>query len=175
MLSRAGALQARRVLKEKKQKRADELKRFDKTEPGSLSTFQQSHSKFNQVAPEGIVQEQEVKPRYLKDPSKFSGSLRSCLVFSQRVEKLTLSDTFNGFIIIIILIAGLLVGIQTYDTYEFNVVLERIDTIILGIFMGEVVLKVMAEGFEPWRYFIGPEWKWNNFDFLVVFLCLGII
>ncbi|CAM9967023.1 unnamed protein product, partial [Discosporangium mesarthrocarpum] len=32
-------------------------------------------------------------------------------------------------------------------------------------------LQILAEGLHPWHYFIGPEWKWNNFDFTIVMLC----
>ena len=40
------------------------------------------------------------------------------------------------------------------------------------VFIVECTLKILAEGFGPWRYFVGPEWKWNNFDFIIVALCL---
>eukprot|EP00976_Prorocentrum_cordatum_P090816 1188267-Prorocentrum_minimum.AAC.2 len=31
---------------------------------------------------------------------------------------------------------------------------------------------VLGEGRQPWRYFVGQSWKWNNFDFVVLVACL---
>ena len=47
-----------------------------------------------------------------------------------------------------------------------------VDEIILISFTSEVVLKIFAEGMGPQLYFIGPEWKWNLFDFFIVLLSL---
>tara|TARA_B110000305_G_C18761538_1_gene325535 strand:- start:137 stop:358 length:222 start_codon:yes stop_codon:yes gene_type:complete len=27
----------------------------------------------------------------------------------------------------------------------------------------------------PWRFFLGPEWKWNNFDIVIVLACMPFI
>eukprot|EP00940_MAST-03C_sp_MAST-3C-sp2_P002471 g2471.t1 len=133
--------------------------------------------------------EEETK-RYRKDETNYTGFARSYILFSHKVEKVTLSDNFNIFIIVVILLAGVLVGVQTYgcseeikrtakyscytDLHE-NSTVEGIDTVILIIFILEAILKMMAEGLEPWRYFTGPEWAWNNFDFIIIVLCLPII
>ena len=66
-----------------------------------------------------------------------------------------LSDTFSGIIIVAILIAGVLVGLQTYDGMETNEGVVIVDTIILITFCVEIVVKMLAEGLAPWRYFIG--------------------
>ena len=47
-----------------------------------------------------------------------------------------------------------------------------IDFIVTLVFIIETIFKILAEGFGPWRFFVGPEWKWNNFDFIIVALCL---
>mmetsp|Transcript_103834 Transcript_103834/g.298919 ORF Transcript_103834/g.298919 Transcript_103834/m.298919 type:complete len:264 (+) Transcript_103834:348-1139(+) len=99
---------------------------------------------------------------------------------AKRAHDLTLSDNFNLFIIGCICLAGVLVGIQTYDDNEwvpmkdrsFFVFLEGVDIVILIIFSLEVILKIFAEGAKPWRYWVGPEWNWNNFDFFIVILSL---
>ena len=26
----------------------------------------------------------------------------------------------------------------------------------------------------PWRYWTGPDWRWNNFDFTIVVMCLPV-
>ena len=36
----------------------------------------------------------------------------------------------------------------------------------------KALLKILSEGLRPYMYFIGPEWRWNNFDFAIVFLSL---
>jgi voltage-gated sodium channel len=83
------------------------------------------------------------------------------------------SNWFQAFIIAVILLAGVVVGIQTYELSSAKVraysdILGAIDTIILTIFTIEVVVKVLAEGNKPWNYFKDP---WNIFDFLIVAVC----
>ena len=85
-------------------------------------------------------------------------------------KKIADSNWFQTFIILVIIIAGVLVGIQTYnihETFKESTVklLDSLDFIILVIFTIEVVVKVLAEGKKPWRYFMDP---WNIFDFLIV-------
>ena len=36
----------------------------------------------------------------------------------------------------------------------------------------QTVAKIVAEGWRPLRFFTGDEWKWNNFDFVIVFCCM---
>jgi voltage-gated sodium channel len=80
---------------------------------------------------------------------------------------------FQNFIILAILAAGLLVGIQTYEFSSPAVrgmmkSLNVVDQIILWIFVAEILIKMGAEGTKPWRYFLDP---WNIFDFLIVAVC----
>lgn len=75
---------------------------------------------------------------------------------------------FQAFIILVILVAGIQVGIQTYPLDpESDLVetLEVIDNIILVIFIAELVIKFVAEGKRPWLFFNN---NWNVFDFLIV-------
>ncbi|GMH84050.1 hypothetical protein TL16_g09799 [Triparma laevis f. inornata] len=88
---------------------------------------------------------------------------------------IALSDLFSNFILVVIIIAGALVGIQTYPGMETDSALIAIDNIILITFCVEILVKMFAEGLAPWRYFLGPEWRWNNFDFLVVMLCMPFV
>lgn len=87
--------------------------------------------------------------------------------------KIANSTWFQASIIAVILLAGVVVGIQTYELSSANVrayshILGAIDTIILVIFTVEVVVKILAEGNKPWRYFTDT---WNIFDFLIVAVC----
>mmetsp|Transcript_140 Transcript_140/g.277 ORF Transcript_140/g.277 Transcript_140/m.277 type:complete len:938 (+) Transcript_140:152-2965(+) len=87
----------------------------------------------------------------------------------------TESSIFNATIIFFILIAAVIVGIQSYDSMADNEVVTICDGFVLGVFTLEVVLKVIACGRKPWKYFVGPEWRWNNFDFLIVLLCMPFV
>ena len=72
------------------------------------------------------------------------------------MQRLTEGERFNLFIIGIIMAAGLIVGLQTDKYCETLYEIFIIDWIILGIFTFEVVAKIIAEGFAPWRYWVGP-------------------
>ena len=61
---------------------------------------------------------------------------------------------------------SLAVMVQTYDSMEDNAYVLALDNVILVIFSLEVVLKVASEGTRPYRYFTGPEWRWNNFEYV---------
>jgi len=70
------------------------------------------------------------------------------------------------------MVAGILVGLETYPALANNAIMYIIDELVLSMFALEVILKLMSEGRDPLRYFYGPEWKWNCFDFLIVFFSL---
>ena len=78
-------------------------------------------------------------------------------------------EYFNNAIIIVIIVAGINVGVQSYPAMDKLVFFKVLDFLILLAFILECVLKVAAEGIRPMRYFLGPEWAWNTFDFLVIF------
>eukprot|EP00615_Pteridomonas_danica_P002575 CAMPEP_0114339530 /NCGR_PEP_ID=MMETSP0101-20121206/7789_1 /TAXON_ID=38822 ORGANISM="Pteridomonas danica, Strain PT" /NCGR_SAMPLE_ID=MMETSP0101 /ASSEMBLY_ACC=CAM_ASM_000211 /LENGTH=503 /DNA_ID=CAMNT_0001472525 /DNA_START=724 /DNA_END=2232 /DNA_ORIENTATION=+ len=81
---------------------------------------------------------------------------------------------FTSTILMCIIVAGILVGIQTYDGMEEKFILQVLDFIILTVFCLEVVVKILAESTRPWLYFMGPDYKWNWFDFLIVVFSLPI-
>lgn len=74
-----------------------------------------------------------------------------------------------------ILLAGLLVGLQTYPGMSGDPVVKFLDMFVLAVFTLEVVLKIMSEGMEPRKYFVGSEWHWNNFDFCIVFFSMPFL
>ena len=80
------------------------------------------------------------------------------------------SKWFNNFITAVIILAGVIVGIQTYKDFaaEHEFTLHIFDQVILWIFVLEVIVKMLAEGKKPWRYF---QDSWNVFDFLIVAVC----
>jgi voltage-gated sodium channel len=77
---------------------------------------------------------------------------------------------FQQAIIATILLAGIVVGIETYQdgVSDWLPMLHVVDYLILLVFTLEVAIKIMAEGKHPANYFRDP---WNVFDFLIVLVC----
>ena len=77
------------------------------------------------------------------------------------------SKWFKNTITIAILFAGLLIGIETYHEFasEHIALLHLLDQSILLVFIIEILVKILAEGMRPWRYFFD---SWNVFDFVIV-------
>jgi hypothetical protein len=92
--------------------------------------------------------------------------LRCYHVRARRLSYITRNALFDQFIVLIIVTAGILVGVQTYQLSPQVVAsLDVADSIILAIFTVEVILKMIAEGRRPWIYF---QDHWNKFDFIIV-------
>ena len=87
-------------------------------------------------------------------------------------HSLSKSQSFNRFIIATILLAGIVVGVQTYRDFaeQHEMVLLFLDWAILAIFSIEALVKILAEGKRPFQYFKNP---WNVFDFAIVVACLA--
>lgn len=85
-------------------------------------------------------------------------------------HKIAESQWFQNLIIISILTAGVTVGIETYgeQVRDWLPTLHALDFFILLIFTVEVIVKVAAEGNQPFNYF---KDSWNVFDFLIVAVC----
>lgn len=93
--------------------------------------------------------------------------MNSIFNFSKRIAD---SNWFQTLIILVIILAGVVVGIQTYgeQVSHYAKLLHRLDLLILIIFTIEVVIKILAEGNKPFNYF---KDGWNVFDFLIVAVC----
>jgi voltage-gated sodium channel len=88
-------------------------------------------------------------------------------------KKIAKSNWFQAFIIMSIMLAGVVVGIQTYESTSARIrsissILSTLDLVVLIVFTIEVVIKVLAEGKKPWKYFTD---SWNLFDFTIVAVC----
>jgi voltage-gated sodium channel len=92
-------------------------------------------------------------------------------MISSHCSSLANSKYFNRFIIATILLAGVVVGAQTYPNFaqENAHILSFLDRAILIIFILEASIKILAEGKNPFNYFKNP---WNVFDFTIVVACL---
>ena len=89
----------------------------------------------------------------------------------KNAQKIAESSWFNNFIIAMIILAGILVGLETEKRIvnSYAAIINFLDSVILFIFTVEIVIKMAAEGNKPWNYFRD---SWNQFDFMIVFLSL---
>ncbi|MCW5921626.1 MAG: ion transporter [Saprospiraceae bacterium] len=81
------------------------------------------------------------------------------------------SRWFNLIVLGVILGAGVLVGVETYQQdpdSPWRDTLAWFDFLVLIVFTLEFAIKIGAEGDRPWRYFSDP---WNVFDFAIVAIC----
>lgn len=86
-------------------------------------------------------------------------------------QRLTAASAFQRVVIVVILLSGVLVGLETNAAIvaDFGQWLRLADGIVLGVFLIELVLRLGAHGRRPWEFFRDG---WNVFDFVVVALCL---
>lgn len=86
-------------------------------------------------------------------------------------QKIRDDHRFEVFIIGVIVLAGVLVGLETSEKLvaQYGTILHGIDKLILLIFIAEIVIKMAAEGSRPLNYFRNG---WNVFDFSIVAVCL---
>ena len=115
-----------------------------------------------------------VNPQYHENPSELQIQYMKCCCEAKKVAD---APWFNNGVIITIIIAGINVGVQTYEaSLESNKAISMffsvLDDFIWCIFAAEVFTKFFAGGIAPFQYFYGPEWKWNNFDFAIVVLSI---
>jgi voltage-gated sodium channel len=87
-----------------------------------------------------------------------------------QIDKIVESGLFRYFILGVILVSGIIVGIETYPSFyqSHHSLLHAIDRIIISIFAIEITLKILAKGTRPWDFFKDP---WNVFDFIIVGVC----
>jgi voltage-gated sodium channel len=87
-----------------------------------------------------------------------------------RIRRTVDSNAFQIFIIAAIIIAGILVGLDTVPeiSEKYAGIMYVFDRIIIWIFVGELLLKLVAQWPKPWRYFLDG---WNILDFAIVVAC----
>jgi voltage-gated sodium channel len=91
--------------------------------------------------------------------------------FPETTKRIVDASWFQRLVILTILIAGILAGIETDAgmVSTHGPTLRALDAIVLGIFIVEAVLKLTSRCPRPWDYFRDG---WNVFDFTVIVLCL---
>ncbi|MFT5110538.1 MAG: voltage-gated sodium channel [Verrucomicrobiales bacterium] len=85
-------------------------------------------------------------------------------------RRLVDSKFFNRFIIGTIIVAGIVVGIETFPEikHAYHGLWKVLDTLILAIFTIEIIIKMIALSPNPLRFF---KDGWNVFDFIIVAVC----
>jgi voltage-gated sodium channel len=93
------------------------------------------------------------------------------IALTKITNQIVQSTWFQRSIILTIIAAGVLAGIETNAAMvaNYGTVLRALDHTVLGIFIIEVLLKLTAHCPSPWNYFRDG---WNVFDFIIVALCL---
>ncbi len=88
-------------------------------------------------------------------------------------RRVTRSKKFSIAILLLIVLSGILVGLETYPEWHDGTprgdLLQFVQNVILLVFVLEILMKIVACGKQPWRYF---QDSWNLFDFVVVAVCL---
>lgn len=84
--------------------------------------------------------------------------------------RLVNSSLFQNAILGLILLAAVLVGIETYPSMidRYGTLLHLLDKVIIWLFAAEALLKMAQHGRHWYRYFQDP---WNVFDFTIVVVC----
>ncbi len=85
-----------------------------------------------------------------------------------RIKRLVESATFTNFILGVILFNAVILGLETSKTVmgKMGPLIETLDTVCLGIFVMELLLKLFV---YRWSFFRNG---WNNFDFVIVAISL---
>ncbi len=89
----------------------------------------------------------------------------------QTLQRIASSAGFNAFIVAVILLAAVVVGLETYPDVmaQYGGLLRALDKLILAVFVAELALKLGALG-RAWPKFFKDGW--NVFDFVIVAICL---
>eukprot|EP00613_Pedinella_sp_CCMP2098_P018424 CAMPEP_0171758302 /NCGR_PEP_ID=MMETSP0991-20121206/46197_1 /TAXON_ID=483369 /ORGANISM="non described non described, Strain CCMP2098" /LENGTH=355 /DNA_ID=CAMNT_0012360983 /DNA_START=224 /DNA_END=1288 /DNA_ORIENTATION=- len=93
-----------------------------------------------------------------------------CNEFILANQLLCASNSFNSLVLGCIIIAGILVGAQSYPSMDSDATLNIIDLAVQIVFTCECAFKICAQGRYPLEYWTGIDRYWNNFDFWLVFV-----
>lgn len=83
------------------------------------------------------------------------------------LARLVDSDGFQLFIGAVIVANAVVLGIQTYQSIEreYGSLLSTLNEVFYGVFLVELVLRLLSYGKKPWNFFRSG---WNVFDFIVI-------
>lgn len=86
-------------------------------------------------------------------------------------QRLTGSSGFQALIITLIVLNGIAVGVETWDSVAaaYHPWFVQLYQVVLLAFIGEAILKMVAQWPQPQNYF---KSGWNCFDFAIILLSL---
>ena len=92
-------------------------------------------------------------------------------MITSKAQAITASAVFQRIVVGTILFSAILLGLETSQEAmaHYGPWLKILDGAVLGIFIAEILLKIIARGSKPWEYFYDP---WNSVDFFIVAACL---
>lgn len=88
--------------------------------------------------------------------------------FIELCKKISISKYFENFITFVIILAGILIGIQTNPQLRDSPIINMLDQLILWIFVVEIIIKLLSDYPKSYRYFFDG---WHIFDFIIVAVC----
>jgi hypothetical protein len=88
-------------------------------------------------------------------PENYSGIVRMYIKLGDRCYILTKTQAFENFILGVIVVASIMISLETYKRLEGHPAIALVDYIILSFFTMEVVFKILGETLHPWVYFTG--------------------
>jgi class 3 adenylate cyclase len=94
------------------------------------------------------------------------------MALAEHFKQLAESRWFQRFIIGAIFLSVLSIGLETLPgvTAEVARGFQFVERLLLGVFLGEMVVRIGAHGAQPWRFFGSA---WNALDFAIVALCFA--
>lgn len=92
-------------------------------------------------------------------------------VVSALAERMVARKWFQGIVFAAIVVGGVVVGLEAVPAVaeRHGALLKRVDAVVVGLFVIEAILKIVAAGTRPLRYFGDP---WNLFDFTITVICV---
>jgi voltage-gated sodium channel len=86
---------------------------------------------------------------------------------SSTCARIVASTPFDIAIFSVILANAVVLGLETYDSVERDAggLLNTLNDVFLGVFVVELVIRILADGSRPQDFFKGG---WNVFDFVVI-------
>jgi len=98
----------------------------------------------------------------------YHGPVKTFVELGEFLGQIAYGKWFELIVLFAIVLASMVLALQTYDAFADDKVLVVIEEIVFYIFVTELVMKILSESVRPWKYFIGKSWQWNCFDFAIV-------
>ena len=104
-------------------------------------------------------------------------SLPACVILDKTlsmnaIKRIAGSKIFDQIIIGLILLTAVLIAVEAFPSIMTPLIEQKLNlghNIILGLFIIEAIIKIIAESPRPWNYF---KSGWNIFDFSLIVLAL---